>query len=157
MEKKKRSRRKVITNLDRPFSLRTNSADETIEVGQEMGRLLRKGDIVALYGELGSGKTTLVKGLAKGLGVVDDRTITSPTFVIINLYKGRLPVYHIDLYRLKNIDNIYEIGYEEYFYGDGVTVIEWAEKAEPLIAKKSIRVRLKTIDPTTREINITRK
>ena len=88
--------------------------------------------MVALFGELGAGKTALTKYIAEGLGALE--TVTSPTFTIINEYKsGRLPLYHFDVYRLKGEEEMYELGYEEYFYGDGVTVVEWADKVSGLI------------------------
>ena len=91
----------------------TNTPQETIRLGENIGSCLKKGDVLALTGELGSGKTTLVKGIAKGLGVSDIRYINSPTFVIVKEYKGRIPLYHFDIYRLKGPGALDEIGYEE--------------------------------------------
>ncbi|MFA5839504.1 MAG: tRNA (adenosine(37)-N6)-threonylcarbamoyltransferase complex ATPase subunit type 1 TsaE [Candidatus Margulisiibacteriota bacterium] len=104
----------------------TRSAEETIAFGKAIGKVLKPNAIIALEGQLGAGKTTLVQGIAEGLGVSD--YITSPTFIIINEYKGRFPLYHFDLYRLENINAIEELGIEEYFNRGGVCVIEWAEK-----------------------------
>lgn len=132
----------------------TRSPSETIELGKALAKRLAGGDVVALYGELGSGKTTLVKGLAAGLGATDPDRVRSPTFVLLNLYKGRLPVYHVDLYRVQNVERLHDIGYEEYASGDGVTVIEWAEKAEQLLPEKAIRVRLKMLGKKSREIRV---
>ena len=85
---------------------------------------------MALIGELGAGKTVLAKGIAEGLGVEDDREVTSPSFVLVNEYRGRVPVYHVDLYRLENSAEVEGIGWEEFISGPGVTLVEWAEKAE---------------------------
>lgn len=119
-----------------------------------MGGLLRKGDLVALHGELGSGKTTFVKGLAAGLGANEKEGVRSPTFVLLNLYKGRLPVYHIDLYRVGSLDRLRDMGYEDYAFGEGVTLIEWAEKAEEALPEQSLRVWFKSIGKRSREIRI---
>jgi tRNA threonylcarbamoyladenosine biosynthesis protein TsaE len=132
----------------------TRSSSETIEFGKALAKRLARGDVVALYGELGSGKTTLVKGLVAGLGATDPDRVRSPTFVLLNLYKGRLPVYHVDLYRVQNVERLHDIAYEEYASGDGVTVIEWAEKAEQLLPDKAVRVRLKMLGKRSREIHV---
>ncbi|MDP6686257.1 MAG: tRNA (adenosine(37)-N6)-threonylcarbamoyltransferase complex ATPase subunit type 1 TsaE, partial [Candidatus Omnitrophota bacterium] len=98
----------------------THSAQETIDLGKKLAKTLSPGDIVALYGNLGSGKTTFTKGIGESLGVKDPRHINSPTFVLIKEYEGRIPLYHVDLYRLDNIKDIEDIAIEEYLYGDGV-------------------------------------
>lgn len=105
----------------------THRPQETINLGRRLSRFLKKGDIICLYGELGSGKTTFVKGLASGLGVEKD-AINSPSFVIVKEFKGKLPLFHFDLYRLKNLREIFSLGFEEYLFSDGVSVIEWAER-----------------------------
>jgi tRNA threonylcarbamoyladenosine biosynthesis protein TsaE len=132
----------------------TRSPSETVDVGKALGKGLVEGDVVALYGELGSGKTTLIKGLAQGLGARRLEEVRSPTFVLLNLYKGRLPIYHIDLYRVHTLERLYDMGYEEYAFGDGVMVIEWAEKAEEALPRKAIRVWLKTLGKRSREIRV---
>lgn len=101
--------------------------DETRALGEELGRLLRKGDLICLYGELGAGKTTFVQGLARGLGV-REKYITSPTFSLVNEYNGALRLFHIDLYRLSSPDELEDIGFSEY-PGDGVAAVEWPERA----------------------------
>ena len=110
--------------------VKTNSADETKDLGEKIGRSLKAGDIVALCGELGSGKTVMVAGMAKGLQIVSSIPVTSPTFILLHEYEGKTPLYHFDFYRLSKADEIYNLGFEEYFEGDGVCAVEWADKFE---------------------------
>ena len=115
--------------------------DETRAFGLELGASLRKGDIVALIGDLGTGKTALTKYIAEGLEIRE--TITSPTFTIVQEYRqGRLPLYHVDVYRIGDPEEMYELGYEEYFYGDGVCVIEWADLIEELLPEYTKVIRI---------------
>lgn len=128
--------------------------EKTEEFGIRLGKLLNPGDIVCLNGDLGAGKTTLTKSIGLGLGV--DDYITSPTFALINEYEGRMPVYHFDVYRLENVEELYDLGFDEYFYGRGVSIIEWADKIEKLIPKERIVLDIKKgIDIDERRINIT--
>jgi tRNA threonylcarbamoyladenosine biosynthesis protein TsaE len=115
---------------------------ETIKFGRKLGRLLKKGDVVALCGQLGSGKTVLVKGMASGLGVKEANCVNSPTFVILKEYKGRIPLYHFDVYRLNNICEFSTVGYGEYFYGNGVSVIEWADKVKEILPKEHLLINI---------------
>ena len=102
---------------------------------------MKAGDIIALVGELGAGKTALTKHIAEALGVKED--VTSPTFTIIKEYKsGKLPLYHFDVYRLSCEEEMYELGYEEYFYGDGVCIVEWADKIAGILPKNSKVIRM---------------
>lgn len=133
----------------------TNSSDETIAVGKKIGTKLKLGDVVGFYGELGSGKTTMIKGVAMGLGVKEQSLVKSPSFVMINEYKGRYPIYHIDLYRIKNAGEILSIGFDEYLYGEGVCLIEWAEKAEKELPENIIKIELEVVNPEQRKIRIT--
>ena len=115
--------------------------EETRAFGLELGASLRKGDIVALIGDLGTGKTALTKYIAEGLGIRE--TITSPTFTIVQEYRqGRLPLYHFDVYRIGDPEEMYELGYEEYFYGDGVCIIEWADLIEELLPEYTKVIRI---------------
>ena len=115
--------------------------DETRAFGLELGASLRKGDSVALIGDLGTGKTALTKYIAEGLGIQE--VITSPTFTIVQEYRqGRLPLYHFDVYRIGDPEEMYELGYEEYFYGDGVCVIEWADLIEELLPEYTKTIRI---------------
>lgn len=115
-----------------------NSLDDTKEFGESLGRALKKGDILCLNGDLGAGKTTLTKSIGIGLGV--EEYITSPTFSLINEYRGNLPVYHFDVYRLENVDELDDLGFDEYFFGEGVCIIEWADKIEKMLPKEIIVV-----------------
>jgi len=132
----------------------TNSAEETIAAGERLAEKLKPGDVVALSGNLGSGKTTFTKGIGKGLGVKNSRHINSPTFVLIKEYDGKIPLYHLDLYRLDNIKDIENIGIEEYIYGDGITVIEWSEKIKEILPEKHISVRFNIKGENKREVII---
>ncbi len=109
-------------------SVVTRSEAETRAMGEKMGKMLRPGDFVALYGELGSGKTRFAQGVALGVGVDPDIHVTSPTYTILNEYEGVCPLYHFDLYRLGGDTDIAELGFDEYFHGKGVCVVEWAER-----------------------------
>jgi tRNA threonylcarbamoyladenosine biosynthesis protein TsaE len=128
--------------------------DETFRIGRRIGEHLEGGDVVALIGELGTGKTCIAQGIARGIGVPDEYTITSPTFTLINEYRGRLVLYHFDLYRLNGVRDMEDMGYEEYFFGDGVTVIEWAEKIEDILPEGTLFIYLTYIDENEREIRI---
>jgi len=131
----------------------TNSASETKNFAFCFASKLKKGDILCFFGDLGSGKTTFIQGLAKGFKIRDD--ITSPTFVFLNIYKGcHFPLYHFDLYRVKNTDEIRGLGYEEFFYGEGVSVVEWSEKLKELLPKKYTEIRIKFLGRDKREISI---
>lgn len=117
------------------------SEKEVEELGLVLANRLGPGSVVALSGELGTGKTTFTKAIAKGLGITD--LITSPTFTIIHEYKGgRLPLYHFDVYRIDEEEQFHNLGYEEYFYGDGVCVIEWADKIEEYLPVGAMRIRI---------------
>lgn len=121
--------------------------------GRQLAASLKPGDVVALSGELGAGKTCLVKGIALGLGV--PQQVTSPTFTLVHEYRGgTLPLYHVDLYRLDSVAQALAIGIEDYFDGPGVTVIEWAEKIEPLLPERTMRVRIDITGELTRGIEV---
>ncbi|MGI6747877.1 MAG: tRNA (adenosine(37)-N6)-threonylcarbamoyltransferase complex ATPase subunit type 1 TsaE [Anaerovoracaceae bacterium] len=114
---------------------------DTKRFGIELAQKLKPGDIVALIGDIGTGKTTLTKSIAEGLGITE--MITSPTFTIVQEYmSGRIPLYHFDVYRLNSEEEMYELGYEEYFFGKGVCVVEWADKILELIPQDSIIIRI---------------
>ncbi len=113
---------------------KSNNPEETADIAARLADLLKAGDVVALSGDLGTGKTAFVQGLAKALGVTE--YVSSPTFTIVNCYEGRLPVYHFDVYRIDDEDEMYEIGYEEYVYGDGISIIEWPELISGILPEK---------------------
>lgn len=133
------------------FSIITTSSDQTEQVGEIIGRLLGPGDVVCLYGDLGAGKTTLSFGVAMGLDV-KEAYIPSPTFTLVNEYMGRLPLYHMDLYRLEEPSDLHEIGFDEYIGSDGVTVIEWAERAEEELPMERLNIYLSFVSEHSREI-----
>jgi len=117
------------------------SEKETERIGEAIGRAAEPGTVVALIGDLGTGKTTLTKSIARGLGVTE--IVTSPTFNIIREYKsGRIPLYHFDVYRIGDPDEMFELGYEEYFYGDGICVVEWADIIEELLPEDAVIIRI---------------
>ncbi len=121
-------------------------------MGRIIGSTLERGDVVALIGELGSGKTCFTQGLAKGMGVAENIPVVSPTFTLINEYPGKVPLFHLDVYRLSGPRDLEDMGYEEYFYGGGVIVIEWAEKVQNILPEKTLFVRMRYVDETTREL-----
>jgi tRNA threonylcarbamoyladenosine biosynthesis protein TsaE len=112
------------------FDVVSNSPGETVELGRKIGSQLKGGEVVAVCGALGSGKTHLIKGIAAGAGAAEAEKVTSPTFVIINEYKGRLDVYHIDAYRLNSVSEFEMIGFDDYCQRQSVVLIEWADKIE---------------------------
>jgi tRNA threonylcarbamoyladenosine biosynthesis protein TsaE len=119
----------------------THTANETLALGRDFASVLRKRDVVALYGGLGSGKTQFVKGVCLGLGIRDH--VLSPSFTILNEYvEGKYPVYHFDFYRLRSLAELAEIGFEEYLFGDGVCLVEWADNVDSRLAKDRYDVKL---------------
>jgi len=129
----------------------TGSARETRNLGREIGRSLKPGAVIFLYGDLGSGKTVFTKGLCRGLGVKE--TVTSPSFVIVTEYRGRLPVTHIDLYRLDN-NAAGQIPIAEYYNEPGLTIIEWAERLSVLPRVKGLKISIKILMENSREFTI---
>jgi tRNA threonylcarbamoyladenosine biosynthesis protein TsaE len=133
-------------------SLATTSPEETDAAGHRLGTTLGAGDVVALSGDLGAGKTVFVQGLVRALGVTTGAT--SPTFVLVKEYRGRLPVHHVDAYRTASLVELLDLGLEEMMDGDGVTIIEWAERLEPLLPARAVRVRIAGVGDEPREITI---
>jgi tRNA threonylcarbamoyladenosine biosynthesis protein TsaE len=123
----------------------------TEELGRRLGRVLFPGAVVALVGPLGAGKTHLTRAVAAGLGVPDPRIVTSPTFVLIQEYQGRLPVYHFDAYRLSGAAPFAELGVHEYLEGDGVCLIEWADRVEECLPAEHLRITLSVTGETARQ------
>lgn len=116
----------------------TNSPEQTTETAKLLGEKLKPGHVVCINGELGTGKTAFTVGIARALGI--EGYITSPTFTIVNEYVGRMPMYHFDVYRIDNEDEMFEIGFEEYINGEGITVIEWADLIKGILPKNRIEV-----------------
>jgi len=131
----------------------SKNSDETIALGTKLARKLKPGDIVCLFGNLGTGKTTFTKGLAKGLKIKKE-TVNSPTFVLMNVYQGKLPLFHFDLYRLNDLKEIAALGYEDFFYDNGVTVIEWADKLKTLLPKDYLGIYFSMKDKGKRVIEL---
>ena len=130
----------------------TNSEKETINEGERLGQTLKPGSVVALYGGLGSGKTTFTKGLAKGLGII--LGVSSPTFTIVNEYHGPIPLYHFDMYRLAGAEELFDIGWDDYLKSGGVCVVEWSENVEEAIPIDAIIVKFESQGNDIRRIEI---
>ena len=123
------------------LSMETNSPEETLEFGRKLGTQAKPGQVYTLVGDLGVGKTLFTQGFAKGLGITEP--ISSPTFTIVQVYEeGRLPLYHFDVYRIGDVEEMDEIGYEDYFYGEGVCLIEWAELIQEILPDNIISVTI---------------
>lgn len=117
------------------------SAKDTLQLGNRLGRFCKAGDVILLNGDLGVGKTVFSKGIGEGLGIVEP--ISSPTFTILQVYEGgRIPLYHFDVYRIADIEEMEEIGYEDYFYGEGVCLIEWAKQIQEILPDRTIQVTI---------------
>lgn len=124
----------------------TNNADETYKVGEKLGKIALPGNILTLSGDLGVGKTVFAKGFARGLGI--DDPITSPTFTILQEYiTGRIPLYHFDVYRVSDPEEMYEVGFDDYLYGNGVCLIEWAELIKENLPANIISINITKDDP----------
>ena len=134
------------------LTFNTKTPDETIALGRKIGKLLKKGDVIAMQGTLAAGKTTITKGIADALGVSD--TITSPTFCLISEYEGKMPLYHMDVYRLEGTDDFENLGTDDMIYGEGVTIIEWSEKIMDALPKKTIILKLEPQEDGSRIITI---
>lgn len=138
------------------LKIKSRSMWRTIKEGAELGKQLEQGDVVVLAGELGAGKTVFAKGIAKGLGVKDWKSVNSPTFVIMSQYEGRFRLYHFDFYRLSSVSELRDTGFFEYLSGDGVTVVEWGDKFPELFSDRSFWVDIKYINEKERLITIKR-
>jgi tRNA threonylcarbamoyladenosine biosynthesis protein TsaE len=134
------------------MSLTSHSPEETEAAGARLAERLGPGDVVALTGELGAGKTCFTQGLARGLGVTG--RAVSPTFVLVNEYRGRLPVHHVDAYRTGSLTELLDLGLDELFSGDGVTIVEWADKLLPLLPPHTIHVHIQGVGDEARQITI---
>lgn len=136
-------------------TITTHSSLETQAIGEQLAKLCKGGEIICLSGDLGAGKTTFVKGIARGLKI-DEKKVNSPTFVIMNLYEeGRLPLYHFDFYRLERPEEIGGVGYDEFLYGNGVAVIEWSERFGALMPPENLAIHLAHAGDHDRGLKVT--
>ena len=130
----------------------TTNAKETERLGMKIAKGLKGGEVLAMTGDLGAGKTTMTKALARGLGI--EEHVTSPTFTIVNEYKGRLKLFHFDVYRIGDIEEMYDLGFEEYIYGDGVSIIEWSNLIKEILPEDTINIEILASDVDERTIRI---
>ncbi|MBM3254067.1 MAG: tRNA (adenosine(37)-N6)-threonylcarbamoyltransferase complex ATPase subunit type 1 TsaE [Candidatus Omnitrophica bacterium] len=137
---------------DKNLEIISNSHNKTVSIAKKLGAMLVRGDVLALVGELGSGKTTFIKGIAGAFGVKDYTNINSPTFVIIREYELRVPIYHIDAYRIKNPLEIELAGFSEYLSQNGIAVIEWADRIEEILPSTYLRIELRHLGKNRRLI-----
>ena len=133
-------------------SVITRSEMETVALGKRLGGLLMSGDFIALMGELGTGKTRFVQGIAAGLTMDPGLPVTSPTYSLLHIHDGRLPLFHFDLFRLKGAADVEELGFEEYFYGDGVSVVEWADRLQEEMPDERLVITFSHVGEEERKI-----
>ena len=134
---------------NRNESFKTESPEETQTLGEKLGKTLKQGDVIALIGDLGTGKTCLTQGIACGAGIAPDEIVSSPSYILINEYNGKVPIYHIDLYRLENSGEIAELGLSEYVEGDGICIIEWAERMAEALPDTCIKIHITLANENT--------
>ena len=139
---------------DSGLLVKTYGPEETEAIGRIVGARLAPGDVVSLTGELGAGKTCFTRGIALGLEVEKNTPIVSPSFTLINEYPGKIPLFHFDFYRIDDCSRIFDLGYQEYFYGDGVTVIEWGEKVAEFLPEEHLKIYFYFKDEEKREIKL---
>ena len=134
---------------NRHETFKTENPAETQALGERLGKTLKHGDVIALIGDLGTGKTCLTQGIARGVGTAPDAVVNSPSYILINEYHGAIPIYHIDLYRLENSEEIADLGLNEYMEGDGICIIEWAERMTDALPDTCIKIRITLADAHT--------
>ena len=144
----------LIFMVDKKIDITSHSVDETRELGKKVGTLINHPVTIALIGDLGCGKTAFVQGIAQGLGIPADYYITSPTFTLINEYPGRLPLFHVDLYRLEGLSDFEDIGLDELLDDQAVVAIEWADRLPDAVFEASLSMTFEIIDDTSRKISI---
>jgi tRNA threonylcarbamoyladenosine biosynthesis protein TsaE len=153
-EKQKSSKRKALPIFEVKKVFLSESPQDTQRLGQKIGRKFSKG-VIALFGDLGAGKTVFAKGIAEALGVQNVRQeVISPSFMIIREHPGRVPFYHVDLYRIGSEDELYHLNLEEYLYREGITLIEWADRALSLLPKERLEVYFEVLGPKQRKIEL---
>ena len=131
---------------NRNQTLKTENPEETQILGEKLGKTLKQGDVIALVGDLGTGKTCMTQGIARGVGIAPDEIVNSPSYILINEYNGAIPIYHIDLYRLENSEEIAELGLSEYIEGNGICIIEWAERMADSLPDTCIKIHITLAD-----------
>lgn len=134
--------------------LHINNLEDTERLGNVLGSLAKAGDVICLDGELGAGKTALSQAIARGIGVEADYYVTSPSFAILHEYPGRLPMYHMDFYRLQDASEVEDLGFEEYFYLTGLSVIEWSKRAEEILPKERLNLEIYVNEDQTRTVTL---
>lgn len=137
---------------NRNSNFKTESPEETQALGEKIGKTLKQGEVVALIGDLGTGKTCLTQGIARGVGIASDEVVNSPSYILINEYNGRIPIYHIDLYRLEDSAEIAELGLSEYVEGDGICIIEWAERMADALPDTAIKIHITLAEVSNNEM-----
>ena len=130
----------------------TENPEETQTVGEKLGKTLKHGDVIALIGDLGTGKTCLTQGIARGVGIAANEVVNSPSYILINEYNGAIPIYHIDLYRLENSEEIAELGLSEYIESEGICIIEWAERMADSLPDTCIKIHITLADTNTSHV-----
>lgn len=135
-------------------TFKTHSPAETQTLGEQLGKTLKTGDVIALIGDLGTGKTCLTQGIARGIGIAPDEVVSSPSYILINEYNGTIPIYHIDLYRLETAAEIAELGLTEYMDSDGICIIEWAERMEHALPEDHMRIDIRWEDENIRHFTV---
>ena len=134
---------------NRNETFKSETPEETQALGEKLGKTLKQGDVIALIGDLGTGKTCMTQGIVRGVGIAADEIVSSPSYILINEYSGTIPIYHIDLYRLENSEEIAELGLSEYVEGDGICIVEWAERMADALPDTCIKIHI-----TLAEINV---
>lgn len=130
----------------------STSAEQTRKIGIKLGKLVASGDVIFLVGPLGAGKTCLTQGIARGLGI--NEYTASPTFVLVREYRGKMPLYHIDLYRLDKIEEVTQLGLDDYLYGNGVCVVEWADKGLSVLPEEHLLIEMQIVSPMKRKLKL---
>ena len=139
------------------FVLESRSPQETVRAGEELGELMEQGDVICLMGSFGSGKTIFVKGLAMGMGVGDSRSVTSPSFTLIHRYEARIPLYHVDAFRLDGSADLEALGSDEMFYGEGVVAVEWADRVASTLPNERLDILSEVVGPSVRKLEFVAK
>ena len=140
-------------DLKMDIRIRTDSAEQTIELGREFAGVLKSGDVIVLQGVLGAGKTCFVKGIAEGFGYAEE-SVTSPSYTLVNEYQAQVPIYHFDLYRLKDVSELYGIGWDDYLMRDGIVMVEWGERAGDFLPERRIEITIEIVSDTSRDFVI---